>query len=266
MRNNLLIVFFLFSLVSFSQKERVKILRALVVSDSIPVERVTVTNVTAETVVITDDLGQFTIFAKEDDVIMITGVAFETKQIVVKSSDFEEMIMKIHITEKVNQLDEVNIGPYKLSGDLVYDAKRIKVKPAFKVELEPIDWSNIEITGVKPRVDNMFMPNHMKPLGGVDFIKVGGMFVDLLKGNSKNTIKIDKRVITATDFETEIKNRFSDDFFLTNFKVSKEQKILFINYCYSDEVNNKKLLEFQNSLLLIEYMIAKSETFRKIER
>ena len=141
MRNKLLIVFFLFSLVSFSQKERVKIFRALVVSDSIPVERVTVTNITAETVVITDDLGHFTIFAKEDDVIMITGVAFETKQIIVKSSDFEEMILKIHISEKMNQLDEVKIGPYKLSGDLVYDAKRIKVKPAFKVELPPIDWS-----------------------------------------------------------------------------------------------------------------------------
>jgi hypothetical protein len=262
-KNKLLIVFFLFSIVSFSQKERVKILRALVVSDSIPVERVTVTNITAETVVITDDLGQFTIFAKEDDVIMITGVAFETKQIVVKSSDFEEMILKIHITEKVNQLDEVKIGPYKLSGDLVYDAKRIKVKPAFKVELEPIDWSNVEITGVKPRAENMFMPPTSN-LASIDLIKVGKLITNLFGSSSKKIyaeLKVD-----LEEFQTEIKKRFSDDFFEKTLKISKTDKLLFIDFCFSEEINEKQLFEISNSLSLLDFMIAKSEAFRKIER
>ena len=263
MKNKLLIVFFLFSLVSFSQKERVKILRALVVSDSIPVERVTVTNITAETVVITDDLGQFTIFAKEDDVIMITGVAFETKQIIVKSSDFEEMILKIHITEKVNQLDEVKIGPYKLSGDLVYDAKRIKVKPAFKVELEPIDWSNVEITGVKPRAENMFMPPTSN-VASVDLIKVGKLIADLF-GSSSKKIYVENKV-DLEEFQTEIKKRFSDDFFEKTLKIAKTDKLLFIDFCFSEEINEKQLFEISNSLSLMEFMIAKSEAFRKIER
>jgi hypothetical protein len=262
-KNKLLIVFFLFSLVSFSQKERVKILRALIVSDSIPVERVTVTNITAETVVITDDLGQFTIFAKEDDVIMITGVAFETKQIVVKSSDFEEMILKIYITEKMNQLDEVNIGPYKLSGDLVYDAKRIKVKPAFKVELEPIDWSNVEITGVKPRAENMFMPPTSN-VASIDLIKVGKLITNLF-GSSSKKIYVQNKV-DLEEFQTEIKKRFSDDFFEKTLKISKTDKQLFIDFCFSEEINEKQLFEISNSLSLMEFMIAKSEAFRKIER
>jgi hypothetical protein len=263
MRNKLLIVFFLFSVVSFSQKERVKILRALVVSDSIPVERVTVTNITAETVVITDDLGQFTIFAKEDDVIMITGVAFETKQIVVKSSDFEEMILKIYITEKMNQLDEVKIGPYKLSGDLVYDAKRIKVKPAFKVELEPIDWSSVEITGVKPRAENMFMPPTSN-VASVDLIKVGKLITNLF-GSSSKKIYVENKV-DLEEFQTEIKKRFSDDFFEKTLKIAKTDKLLFIDFCFSEEINEKQLFEISNSLSLMEFMIAKSEAFRKIER
>jgi len=263
MRNKLLIVFFLFSVVSFSQKERVKILRALVVSDSIPVERVTITNITAETVVITDDLGQFTIFAKEDDVIMITGVAFETKQIVVKSSDFEEMILKIYITEKMNQLDEVNIGPYKLSGDLVYDAKRIKVKPAFKVELEPIDWSNVEITGVKPRAENMFMPPTSN-VASIDLIKVGKLITNLF-GSSSKKIYVENKVDLDV-FQTEIKKRFSDDFFEKTLNISKTDKQLFIDFCFSEEINEKQLFEISNSLSLLDFMIAKSEAFRKIKR
>ena len=263
MRNKLLIVFFLFSLVSFSQKERVKILRALVVSDSIPVERVTVTNITAETVVITDDLGHFTIFAKEDDVIMITGVAFETKQIVLKSSDFNEMIFIIPISEKMNQLDEVKIGPYKLSGDLVYDAKRIKVKPAFKVELEPIDWSNVEITGVKPRAENMFMPPTSN-LASVDLIKVGKLITNLFGSSSKKIYAEHK--VDLEEFQIEIKKRFSDDFFEKTLKIAKTDKPLFIDFCFSEEINEKQLFEISNSLSLMEFMIVKSETFRKIER
>jgi len=263
MRNNLLFVLLLFSFFSFSQKERIKILRAVVVSDSIPVERVTVTNITAETVVITDDLGQFTIFAKEEDVIMITGVAFETKQIVLKSSDFNEMIFIIPISEKMNQLDEVKIGPYKLSGDLVYDAKRIKVKPAFKVELAPIDWSNIEITGVKPRAENMFMPTSSNA-ASVDLIKVGKLIADLF-GSSSKKIYVEHKV-DLEEFQTEIMKRFSDDFFEKTLKISQIDRQLFINFSFSNEINEKQLFEISNSLALMEFMISKSEAFRKTER
>ncbi|MEC4003110.1 hypothetical protein OX283_000440 [Flavobacterium sp. SUN052] len=263
MKRTFLFLLIVLPMVLFSQNQRVKVLRAIVFSDSIHVERASVNNVTAGTYTMTDDLGQFSIFALEDDVIMISGVAFETKQIIVKASDFKEMIFKIHIDIKINQLDEVKIAPYKLSGDLVYDAKRIKVKPTFKVDLPKIDIKNMEITGVKTRVENAFTPNEMKPLGGVDFIKLGGILVDLLKGSSKNTIKIEKKEITSADFETEISKRFSDDFFLKTFKINKDEKTLFIKYCYSKEVNEKALLEFKNSLLLIEYMVAKSEDFRK---
>ena len=123
----------------------------------------------------------------------------------------------------------------------------------------------MEITGVKDRVENAFTPNSMKSLGGVDFIKLGGILVDLLKGNPKSNFKIEKKEITSTYFESEITRRFSDDFFLKTFKISKEEKVLFINYCYSNEVKEKALLEFQNSLILIDYLVAKSEDFRKIK-
>ena len=77
MKRILLLLFSIFPLIIFSQNQRVKVLRAVVFSDSIQVERVSVNNVTAGTFTMTDDLGQFSIFALEDDVLMISGVAFE---------------------------------------------------------------------------------------------------------------------------------------------------------------------------------------------
>lgn len=264
MRNKLLLILlFLFSFYSFSQNERVKILRAIVVSDSVQVERATVTNITAETVTITNDIGQFTIFAKEDDVIMISGVAFETKLVKLKASDFEEMIFKIEISQKINQLDEVKIGPYKLSGDLTYDAKRIKVKPAFKVELPPIDWSTIEISGVKPRVENMFMPSSNNA-AKVDLVKIGTALAKLFGGSPKKKYVTHK--VDLEEFQTELTKRFSEQFFEETLHISKNDKALFVDFCFSDEINDKKLLETSNALALMEYVIAKSNEFKQIKR
>jgi len=256
----------MFSIPTFSQNERLKILRAVVVSDSIQVERATITNITAGTFTITNDLGQFSIFANEGDVIMISGVAFETKEIVLKAVDFDEMIFSIHINIKINQLDEVKIAPYKLTGNLAYDAKRIKVKPAFKVELPKIDWSTIEITGVQPRVENSVLPSSGVSKYNMDFEKIGGMVAKLITRNPSLKRKEEVKLVTPDQFEIEIKKRFSDAFFEEKLNINREEKINFISYCYSNEINEKQLLELSNSLTLIEYLVAKSEDYHKKDR
>ncbi|WP_395062686.1 hypothetical protein [Flavobacterium sp.] len=260
MAKHILLFLIFLPMLSFSQNERLKILRAIIVSDSIQVERLSVVNVTAETFTITDDLGQFSIFAKEDDVLIISGVAFDSKEIILKNSDFKEMIFKIHVNIKVNQLDEVKIAPFKLSGDLVYDAKRIKLKPAFKVELPKLDVSKLEITGVSVRTVNMFEP---KKMNGVDFIKVGGMVADLFKGSSNTFKPIPEKIITYEEFVTQTKVRFSTNFFKETLKLDEDQINLFLTYSFSNEIQAKKLLDPSNGLAFMEFMIAKSEEFHK---
>ena len=98
----------------FSQIKNIKILHAKVIANSIPVERATITNITDGTSLITDDLGQFSIYAKEGDLIKISGVAFQTNLVVLKAEDFGENIFIISIKVKLNQLEEVKVT--KLSG------------------------------------------------------------------------------------------------------------------------------------------------------
>jgi hypothetical protein len=260
MRKGLLSFFIVLPMLIFSQNDRLKVLRAIVFSDSIQVERLSIMNVTTGTYTITDDLGQFSIFAKKDDVLFISGVAFESIEIILKDIDFNDMIFKIHIKEKINQLDEVKIAPFKLSGDLVYDAKRIQLKPAFKQELPKLDMSNLEIKGVKTRVDNMF---NTKPMNGVDLIKVGGMITGLFKGSSKSFKPIPIKEITFEEFSNEIKVRFSIPFFEETLKIKKEEINLFIIYSFTNEVQTKKLLEASNGLALVDFLIFKSELFHK---
>ena len=260
MGKGLLLFFIVLPTLTFSQNDRLKVLRAIVFSDSIQVERLSIMNVTTGTYTITDDLGQFSIFAKEDDVLFISGVTSESKELILKESDFNDMIFKIYIKEKINQLDEVKIAPFKLSGDLVYDAKRIQLKPAFKQELPKLDISNLEITGVKTRAENMF---NAKPTNGVDLIKVGGMITGLFKGSSKSYKPIPIKEITFEEYSNEVKVRFSTPFFQETLKLKNEEINLFIIYSFTNEVQTKKLLDASNGLALVDFLISKSEQFHK---
>lgn len=264
MKNYLLLVLFCFSLASFSQNSNLKVFQGVLVCDSLKVERATITNVTSNTFNISDDLGFFSIFAKEGDTLVISSVAFDTERLILKASDFNQLIYTIHLSLNVNQLDEVKVGPYKLSGDLVYDAKRIKVKPSFKVDLPDLDIKNMEITGVKARVENLATSNVDKSINGVDFIKLGGKLVNLLGGSSSKTDSVIKsKQYTATEFSTEMKKRFLPEFYEKKLNVQEDEIGLFLEYCFSEEINQKLLLEKENGLALIDFLVEKSIAFHK---
>jgi hypothetical protein len=76
-----LLFFILFPLLLVAQSKPLKVLRGIVFSDTLKVERVTIINITRETFSVTDDIGQFSIFASENDEIIFSSVAFETKKL-----------------------------------------------------------------------------------------------------------------------------------------------------------------------------------------
>lgn len=255
-----LLLFLIVPMLVVAQNKPLKVLRGIIFSDTLKVERVTITNVSRETFSVSDDVGQFSIFASEDDEIVFSSVAFETKKIVLKNSNFSDMIFKIELDVKMNQLEEVKIGPFKLTGDLTYDAKRIVVKPSLKVDFPKLDLSNLEITGVKT-VENSAMPNMNRSLGGIDFVRLGKGLVSFIKGSSS-----DYKPIKKPDFETfksVLKNDFGEDYFTDKLKIDQDQLELFFNYCFTKEVTTRNLLTIQNRLALLEFITLKSQTFAK---
>jgi hypothetical protein len=258
MKKFLLIIFI--PLLAFSQKTQLKAFKGVLVCDSLKVERATITNLTSSEVSISDDLGFFSIFAKEGDTIIVTNVNFETEQMVLKSYHFEQLICKIQLSLKINQLDEVKIGPYKLTGDLVYDAKRIKVKPAMKLDMSQMDLKNIEVTGVKT-TQNLAMPNFEQPFYGVNFIKLGKKLINLIDNSDLPKPK-PENFLTFNDFTAAMHRRFSDDFFENKLMVKSDKIGLFLDFCFSQEIQKRKLLEAEKGLELIDFLMEKSLAFQ----
>lgn len=251
-----------FSTTVFSQNRKIEVFKGVLVCDSLKVERATITNTTLETNTISDDLGFFSIYAREGDTIVVSSVTFDTERFVLKASDFKKLISVIHLTMKINQLDEVKVGAFKLTGDLVYDAKRIKVKPPIKADLSSIDFKNLEITGVKTTA-NLAMPKEAEVYLGVNFVKLGKKLFNLL--DSKNDFAIPKPIkkYNSHEFVAEMKTRFTSDFYQKTLNIEEDKIGLFLEYCFSEEINQKQLLERINSLELIDFLLEKSIAFHK---
>lgn len=251
-----------FSMEAVSQNRKIEVFKGVLVCDSLKVERATITNTTLETNTISDDLGFFSIYAREGDTIIISSVTFDTERLVLKASDFKKLISVIHLTMKINQLDEVKVGAFKLSGDLVYDAKRIKVKPPIKADLSSIDFKNLEITGVKTTA-NLAMPNEANINLGVNFVKLGKSIFQLFNTNDEFSKPKPTKTYNSNEFVAEMKSRFTPDFYEKTLTIQEDKIGLFLEYCFSEEINQKQLLERVNSLQLIDFLQEKSIAFNK---
>lgn len=251
-----------FSTTIFSQNRKIEVFKGVLVCDSLKVERATITNTTLETNTISDDLGFFSIYAREGDTIVISSVTFDTERFVLKAADFKKLISVIHLTMKINQLDEVKVGAFKLTGDLVYDAKRIKVKPPIKADLSSIDFKNLEITGVKTTL-NLAMPREADISLGANFIKLGKNLFSLFDSKADFVPPKPVKKYNSHEFVIEMKERFSPDFFQKKCSIKEEEIGLFLEYCFSEEINENQLLEKVNGLALIDFLIEKSIAFHK---
>ncbi len=84
MKSLTLFIFLGFTSILFSQQRKLEVFKGVLVCDSLKVERATITNITLETNTISDDLGFFSIYAREGDTIVISSVAFDTERIVFR--------------------------------------------------------------------------------------------------------------------------------------------------------------------------------------
>lgn len=257
-----LLLLLLFPCFLFSQFVPRQIFRGKIVSDTLAVERVTITNISSNIVAITDDFGKFSIYAKAKDTLIISSVAFDTVRLIVEESDFGFEVLKIKLDVSVNVLDEVIIKPIKLTGDLASDSKKIKTvgSPLLKGEkLAPRDY---EISSTTKPV-NSVNGNVDKSLDGINFIAIGEMLYKVIfKPKPKKDKSYDKR--TFLIFADVVKEKFTYHFFSNTLNLKNEEIPLFLNFADTNEVSKNKLLKYENEFLLIEYLIKKSEEFRKI--
>ena len=261
MKNKILLVLCLFAMsLSHAQLVPREVIKGKIMADKMAIENVTVFNISSNKGAVSDNLGEFAMYARPTDTLYFSNVVFKSKQLVLNENDFKVITLIIRLEEFVNQLDEVVVTPRTLTGDLMKDVKNMKI----------IDMQSNENLG--QTIDIQYETDLQSTLRnpgvydgtiqyGMDFVKIGQLIGKIFEKD-----KPKKMVFTSTkNFQVAVKDKFTYYFFTETLGLEKDKIGLFLAYCESDS-NVNHLLEVNHEIELIDFLISKSVEYKKIPK
>ena len=274
MKNKLLFALLVFSFTSFSQIKERELVVGKIKSDSLEVENITVFNVSSNIGAITDVDGKFSINIREKDTLIIQGLAYLSSKYIVQKTDLDRELLEIYLKTRINELNEVEVSPYTLTGILEIDTENISTY-GFKISMNDI--KNLKPSDIRStRPVNSAMPNTLAPTT-VDFKAIFGFIgkgIKQLIGSDKKKISSseqafnEKRLkeIKSKPFAEHIKEQFSNNFFVSQLKIKNEEIPLFLAYAETSSAELAEYLKPENHLKLIEYLIYKADDYKKQQK
>ena len=275
MKNNYILIFtFLLSQFLFSQEMERKILKGRIVAESLEVENLTVFNITSNIGAVTNVDGKFSIKARATDTLYIQGISFDSKKYVLTDKDFwlEELEIKLYV--KVTELNEVEVTPYTLTGNLKEDTKRIQVygEAFYAIDANVVKHYEDDVrsgTPVNTAMYNPFAPNG----DNFNFILIGKGIGKLLgvKGNpKKNSERVFEerrlRDIQTKSFSDHMFERFSHNFFVETLKIKQEDIPMFLQFSEMPIKDLSLFLKPEYEMQLIEYLTTKAKNFKSLKQ
>jgi hypothetical protein len=274
MKNKLLYIFLLISFISFSQVKERDLIIGKIKSDSLEVENITVFNVSSNIGAVTDVDGKFSLKMREKDTLVIQGLAYLSTKYIVQITDLDKELLEIYLRTKINELNEVEVSPYTLTGVLEVDTDKIKTY-GFAISIE--DLKKLKANDIRDtKVINTAMPTTLAQTP-VNFLAIFGFIGEGIKGlvgSDKKKISVSEKAfierrlknVASKPFGEHMKEQFSNHFFVNQLKIVNEDIPMFLAF---SETSTSELVEFlkpENHLKLIEYLISKAEAFKKQQK
>jgi hypothetical protein len=248
MNVKLLLVFsLLFSQLGFSQTE--KLLKGVVSSENFLLYNVDVINKTSKQVSTTNENGEFAIFVKVNDSLIVYGKGYVIQRLKVKPDLMESKDFRITMESNPEELESV----------LITKTNKIKLNMNTWREQSKRD----EITAEKnPYTENknLMVRRGQTYVNGLNFWGIGKKIVELLSKKEEP----EKEIIVEIKFETLAKKSCDEKFFTQSLKLKPEEIDLFLKFCDVDP-NSKKVSEQNNILSMMDFLTMKNKEFQEIK-
>lgn len=245
MKNKLVIfVVCLFCQIMVGQNGTRKSLHGQVTNKSLTIESGYVLNINANSRTFIGPGGLFDILARPKDTLLFTGLAFQSRKIVLTEKDCAQVLFSVPLDLVSNELKEV----------LVH--KDLKVKSLDKNSQQYVDmqFEDDKLSTAK----NITMYSDQTIKYGTDFVRI---FKDVKKLLSKNNVKEEE--ITDIAFIEYSKANFKTDFYTKTLGLKPDEIDLFLLYCSNDPESKRHLKEDQK-FELIDFLINKNAEFKKV--
>lgn len=208
-------------------------LEGKVIADSLENYQINIVNITNKLGTTTRKDGSFKLQAEANDSVVFSSVKHEFTYIIVQDSDLKSSI-KVPLTVAINELPEVVLNPYNLTGDINKDIANIKVNH--------IDQTNFGFS--KPRrlndVEREVYAMQTTGAIGLLIMQLNGQMASL-----KRRIKFNEE----RQNQAKILPHITDTLMLNFFKLDLAYKEDFAYFCAGDPELLKKIGGDQLELL-----------------
>lgn len=225
----------------FSISQTEKLLHGKVVFQELVLKNVEVINKTAKTSSRTNELGEFSILAKEQDSLLFFSKDYLFTRLKLTLKDLEKNYLVVEMTLKAEELENVLVSRSVFT----------------KTDLKKIANDKEEINKIIIRKQFDEVTSKVMVYDGQ--IKHGLNFSYPIFDKPKK--KIEHR---DDRFKKLVIASCPPDFFVKNLKIKPEEKEIFLNFCNADS-KSKALLEKSNDLELIDFLYTKNEEFKKLK-
>lgn len=263
----LLLLFIAVSPILIAQDiDRTKVLGKIHVPQGEDTEGISVYNISAQKGTITNTDGSFEIDIAENDRLQISALQYQSFTVVVDKGVIERKIMNIFLNPAINQLEEVVVRPYDLSGNINVDVKKI---PTYSMSKDwDMSYGALEYGyNFKPDEKTSISGNaaeealHSNALkDGADVLAILGGVGQLLFPKGKK-ISIVEREQNQALVSNNFQQRFSKHFISDNFDIPEDKAVDFLFYAQENGLD-QNLLKPENELELMVFLTKKSKEYK----
>ncbi len=234
-------ILFLLLLFQFGYGQDRQLIQGKVIYRNINVVAANVINNTSQSTTITDDLGEFQIYAKEGDEIIFSSVQYIIRTVLITDEIIKNKRLTIQINERIRELDEVVITPDNTE-------KFLDLK---EEEFKGFDY----VADKSTKIENPLTETRQLKYG-VDFVNIFKLLKTIVDSKSEE----EKQNMIASEV---IPYLFEDDFFTESLLLASSQINDFLNYIDTRPNAVDVLLE-KNQFLLIDFLLNESVRYKEI--
>ena len=234
------ILFFIF-VIQFSYSQDRELIQGKVIYRNIDVPAANVINNTAQSSTITNDQGEFEIYAKEGDEIIFSSVQYIIRTVRVNKEILKNKRIIVQINQRVRELDEVVITPDDTQKFL--DLKEEQFKG--------FDY----IADKSTKIQNVLTDNR-QVVNGLNFVNIFKLLSSIVDAKSDEE-KLNIIPSEVLPYVLE-ENFFSGVLELKSFEIND-----FLSKLDSDTEMKNLILE-KNQFLIIDYLLIKADTYKNL--
>jgi len=234
-------IILLLALAQFSFSQERELIQGKVIYRNINVPAANVINNTSQTSTITNDQGEFEIFAKEGDEIIFSSVQYIIRTVRVNDEILKNKRLIVQINQRVRELDEVVITPDDT--DKFLDLKEEQFKG--------FDY----LADKSTKIENILTDNR-QVVNGLNFVNIFKLLSSLVDSKSEEE-KLS--ILPSEALPLILEENFFTDILKLEFL---EVNDFLLQLDLDPEI--KQLIIKKNQFLLIDYLLNKSDTYKEL--